>query len=304
MKESAPKLPSRIDEAPRLSGASPAAAARASDRRGVLALARDWGAIAALAALGLRTRGPAAYVAIVWLIGAFQFAIGECLLHEASHYNLFRTRSWNDRLEFLYALPFFMTLSQFREEHLAHHRDVGTSQDELLADYRLLGLDRPDANMFWIWFVKPLTGFAGYFYLTKLSLRPFWTCGLKLTAFWGAVLAAAAHFGALRVVALYWLVPLWWCHTSFLYWSEIQDHFGTRAGTRSIVGALNNALFHNNGYHAAHHARPGVPWYRLRDEHRDFLAAGKHHPQDLSSGFIDTYRQLRAAVVVRREAAA
>jgi fatty acid desaturase len=291
VKDSAPGVSLRSDAAP---ARRASVAARASDWRGAAALARDWGAIAALAWLGRRVPGPLAYVAIVWLIGAFQFAIGECLLHEASHYNLFRTRSWNDRLEFLYALPFFMTLAQFREEHLAHHRDVGTPQDELLADYRLLGLERPDANMFWIWFVKPLTGFAGYFYLTKLSLRP-WKCGLKLALFWGAVAAAALHFGALRVVALYWLVPLWWCHTSYLYWSEIQDHFGTRAGTRSIVGRLNNRLFHNNGYHAAHHARPGVPWYRLPDEHRDYVASGKHHPRDLSSGFLDTYRQLRSA---------
>jgi fatty acid desaturase len=265
-----------------------------SDRRGFAALARDWGAIAAISWLSLRSESIAVYIAAVWLIGAFQFAIGESLIHEASHYHLFRTRAWNDRFEFLYALPFFMTVAQFRQEHLAHHRDVGTSRDELLADYRLVGLLEPRIHAFWLWFVKPLTGFAGWFYWTKLSLKPS-KCGVKIVAFWALVAAVAAYFGALRLVALYWLVPMWWCHTSYLYWSEIQDHFATVSGTRSVVGGLSNGLWHNNGFHAVHHSRPAVPWYRLREAHREFVAAGKHPEQDISSGFLETYRQLRAA---------
>lgn len=267
---------------------------RGSDLRGWLALARDWGAIAVIAWAGVRAHNLFVYAAAVALIGALQFSIGECLLHEASHFHLFRTRSWNDRFEFLYSLPFLMTLSQFREEHLAHHRDLGTSKDELLADYRLIGLHEKNPNMAWLWFVKPLTGFAAYFYLTKLSLRPFMKDGVKIVAFWAAVLAAAAALGGLKVVALYWFVPMAFGHASFLYWSEVQDHFGTRSGTRSITGALGNFLWHNNGYHAVHHAKAAVPWYRLRQAHDEYLAGpGADAALDLSSGFLETYRQLR-----------
>lgn len=271
---------------------------RGSDLRGWLALARDWGAIVLIAWAAERSGGAVVYAAAVLLIGAFQFAIGECLLHEASHFHLFRTRAWNDRFEFLYSLPFLMSLSQFREEHLAHHRDLGTPKDALIEDYRLIGLYRKKIDMAWLWFVKPLTGFAAYFYLTKLSLRPF-KCGAKIAAFWAAVLAAAAALGGLRLVALYWFVPMIFGHASFLYWSEIQDHFGTRSGTRSITGALNNVLFHNNGYHAAHHARAGVPWYRLRQAHEEHLRRDPSAALDLSSGFLETYRQLRDSVAGR-----
>ncbi|MBI3563756.1 MAG: fatty acid desaturase [Elusimicrobia bacterium] len=267
-----------------------------SDRRGALALARDWGAIVLIAWASERIGGWPVYIAAAWLIGAFQFAIGEALLHEASHFHLFRTRAWNDRFEALYALPFLMTLSQFRDEHLAHHRDAGTPRDGLLADYRLIGLFEPNPDMFWLWFVKPVTGFAGYFYLTKLSLKPF-RCGAKLVAFWTAVAAAAWALGGLRLLALYWVVPLFWCHVSYLYWSEVQDHFGTKSGTRTVVGALNNRLFHNNGYHAVHHARAWVPFYRLPEAHAAFVAGdGADAARDLSSGFLETYRQLRDSV--------
>ncbi len=265
-----------------------------SNTRGWLALARDWGAILLIAAASRRVGGAAAYAAAVALIGAFQFALGEALIHEASHYHLFRTRSWNDRFEFLYALPFFMTVAQFREEHLAHHRDVGTPDDALLADYRRAGLFRPRLNAFWIWFLKPLTGFPAWFYLTKLSLTP-WRCGAKIVGFWTLVTLLAARLGALKLLALYWLVPLWTAHVAFLYWSEIQDHFATHSGTRSVTGRLGNGLWHNNGLHAAHHARAGVAWFRLPEAHRDFAASGA--PLDLSSGFLDTYRQLRAAAL-------
>lgn len=275
-----------------------------SDRRGALALARDWGAIVAVAWASERIGGWPAYLAAVWAIGAFQFAIGEALIHEASHFHLFRTRAWNDRLEALYALPFFMTLSQFRAEHLAHHRDAGTPQDGLLADYRLIGLLEPEPDMFWLWFVKPVTGFAGYFYLTKLSLQPF-RCGAKLVAFWTGVVAAAWTLGGLRLLALYWVVPVFWCHASYLYWSEVQDHFGTKSGTRSVTSALNNWLFHNNGYHAVHHARAWVPFYRLPEAHAAYLAGdGADAARDLSSGFLDTYRQLRDSVVASAAAPA
>lgn len=264
-----------------------------SDWRGWAALARDWGAVVLIAWASERIGGWPAYIAACWAIGAFQFAIGESLIHEASHWHLFRTRSWNDRFEALYALPFFMTLAQFREEHLAHHRDVGTAQDNLLADYRWIGLLEKDPDMFWNWFVKPVTGFAGVFYLTKLSLRP-WRDGAKLAAYWGAVAAAAWATGGLRLVALYWLVPMFWCHASYLYWSEVQDHFRTKSGTRTVTGALANWLFHNNGYHAVHHALAYVPFYRLREAHEAWTAgAGAPALSDLSSGFLDTYRQLR-----------
>ena len=276
---------------------------RGSDLRGWLALIRDWGAIVAIAVLSERAGTWWAYLAALWAIGAFQFAIGECLLHEASHMHLFRTRAWNDRFEALYALPFCMTMAQYREEHLAHHRNSGTPRDGLLDDYRFIGLFRPDPDMFTIWFLKPLSGFAGLVFLRTLGLEPR-RCGVKIVSFWALVAAAALALGGLaglRIVALYWVVPLFYSHAAFLYWSEVQDHYGTRSGTRSVLSPVTNWLFHNNGYHAVHHVRAAVPFYRLREAHDEFIAGpGAAYAQDLSSGFLQTYRQVRDAAAAGR----
>jgi hypothetical protein len=45
----------------------------------------------------------------------------------------------------------------------------------------------------------------------------------------------------------------------------IQGHFEHLSGTTSHYGRLYNGLCFNDGYHAEHHARPGLHWTRLPD---------------------------------------
>lgn len=265
----------------------PSGRAGSTDLRSALALLRDWCAIVAVAAVSIRLDHWLAWLVAVWIIGAFQFAIGEALQHEAVHRKLFTRRALNDRLEFLYALPFFRTVSQFRAEHLVHHRRLGTGEDQLVEDYRALGLLRPRPNAAWLWFGKPLLGLAGLYYASTISLAPARE-GAKILLFWAAAVGAAWWLGGLDILFLYWIVPWFWAANSFLYWSEVEDHYNTRSGTRSNLSPLLNWITHDNGYHHAHHSHPGQPWFRLREIHRRDPAAG-----DVSRGFLDTFRQIR-----------
>jgi fatty acid desaturase len=258
-----------------------------SDFRGFLAIARDWAAITSIIALALQLDSWLFYPLAVWLIGCFQFALSEALLHEASHHNLFRRRAWNDRLEVLYGLPFFQTVEQMRSEHVIHHTRLGKPGDQLVADYEAIGLNARDANVFWLWFVKPILGFAGWYYCRALSLRP-WREGRKIFVFWLVILVAFAAFGILHLLVLYWLIPFVWACQSFLYWSEITDHYRTETGIRSNLSRLKNMLHHNNGYHYTHHHYPTIPWYRL-PRASAALCPGEG---DVSRSFLDTYRAL------------
>ena len=260
-----------------------------SNARAWLAIARDWLAIALLIYAGVRIHSWLLYPVLAWLIGSFQFALSESLLHEASHYNLFRTRSWNDRLDFLYGLPFFRTAAQLRREHIVHHRYLGQPQDQLLADYEALGLYRSGLNLAWMWFFRPVLGYAGMYYASALTLRP-WKCGLRIAAFWLIVLGSLLYLHRLSGLFWYWLVPLWWGCYSQLYWSEITDHYRTRTGIRSNLSRLSNLLHHNNGYHFTHHKYAAIPWYMLPAATR-VLCAGQG---DVCYGFLDIYKSIKS----------
>jgi fatty acid desaturase len=256
--------------------------------RAVAALLRDWGAIILVCWLNILYPSIYLYLVSVWIIGAFQFALSEPLLHEAAHHNLFVRKKLNHRMQFLYAYPFFRTVSQFRTEHFTHHSRLGTEQDHLVADYRRMGLSGKKTNLFFIWFIKPVIGFAALNYLRTISLKPFRKDGWKIVVFWVIILAVFISLGKIIWVVKFWLVPMVWCSYSYLYWSEISDHYNTVTGTRSNFNPITNFVTHNNGYHFIHHKYPTIPWFRLKRAYRE-LTPGEG---DISKGFLDTYRQM------------
>jgi fatty acid desaturase len=259
-------------------------------KRGWLSLAailRDWAAIVGTAVLSLYVDHWAFYLAAVWVIGLFQFALGEGMLHEAAHYNLFKSRRLNHLGEIFYGLPFFCTVAQYQPEHRVHHAKLGDAEDKLVGEYRRFGLYGNKVNAAWLWFGKPVLGFPIY-YVSLVTLRP-WTEGVKIVAFWAVALATFYRFDLLHVLLLYWIVPLLWSNYAFVYWSEVENHYNTSSGTRTNVSRLYNLLTHNGGYHAVHHKYPSIPWFHLRAAHERFFPDCK----DVSRGFLDTYRQLR-----------
>lgn len=263
-----------------------------SNLRGFFVLILDWAALFGVIAISIWLDSWFVYLISVWAIGSLQFSIGESLLHEASHYNLFKTKKLNDYLEFLYALPFFVDMHQYRSDHTDHHYKMNTEADHIVEDYELHGLNRPDKNMFWLWFVKPVIGYSAYFYLRfVIQLNPI-KSALKFLAFWAPVILICWYFEALDLLLLYWFVPFLWSFASFYYWSEIGEHYNTRSGTRSNISFLKNFFHHNGGYHYIHHKYPTIPWYRLPEAHKALYPPGT----DISHGFLDTYRQMKKPI--------
>lgn len=277
----------RANAVPPSASQHPSAFIERSNWRGIWAIARDYALIGVATWISLVADYWPVYLMAVWLIGLIQLGLGETLTHEASHGNLFRTRWLNRWSELFCCLPFFFALSDYRREHAEHHRLLNTDREQLREDYRRHGLLADSPNLVWLWFVKPVVGYAGLAYLRSLIGLTSLRSALKVAAFWICLFATAAMGGWLRELALYWLVPLLWSFASFFYWSEIEDHFRTSGGTRSNVG-WTNWLTHNNGYHEVHHRHPRIPWYRLREAHEALCGDSP----DVSRGFLDTYRQI------------
>ena len=263
-----------------------------SNLRGFMALFLDWGAIFGLIGFSIWLDNWVVYLLSVWAIGSFQYSIGESLLHEASHYNLFKTKKLNDYLEWIYAIPFFVDMTQYRGDHTGHHYKMGTKEDHLVEDYEIHGLNKPKKNMFWMWFIKPIIGYAGYFYIRfAIELNPP-KSAFKFLIFWTPVILTCWYFGILDILLLYWFVPFLWSFSSFFYWTEISEHYNTKNSTsRTDLSFLKNFFHHNGGYHYIHHEYPTIPWYNLPEAHKALCPEGI----DTSKGFIDTYRQIKSS---------
>jgi fatty acid desaturase len=259
-----------------------------SNLRGFLALGRDWGAIIGTIAFSLWADNIFVYLISIWVIGTFQYALGEVLLHEGSHYNLFKNKKLNNILAPLYSLPFFVTITQYRDYHTDHHYKMNTEADHIVEDYEIHGLNNTNKNMFWLWFIKPIVGYGAYFYIRHaIELNPL-KSALQMLIFWIPIFGVFIYFGRLDILIFYWFVPFLWSFTSHLYWSEINEHYNTKSGTRSDLGFKNHIL-HNAGYHYVHHHYPSIPWYLLPKAHKALCADS----EDISRGFIDTYRKLK-----------
>lgn len=260
-----------------------------SNFRGFLALISDWGIIFGTVAFSIWMNDWIVYLISVWIIGAYQYAIGEALFHEASHYNLFKTKKLNDYLEWVYAVPFFVDMFQYRKEHTDHHYKMNTKDDHISRDYEYQGLNKPNRNIFWIWFIKPFTGYASLFYFRfSIKLNPL-KSSIKFAIFWAPIISIFWYFDVLHILALYWVVPFVTTFTIFFYWAEIAEHYNTKSGSRSDLGLLKNLFHHNGGYHYIHHMYPTIPWYKLPEAHKALTPDNI----DITHGFIDTYRHIK-----------
>lgn len=234
---------------------------RRSNWRGFLTLSRD-----------LLFLGTAWYLAIQWgqsvvlsiiligFIGMVQFALGESLLHEASHGNLFKTPWLNKLVGNLIAFSIFTTMQEWRQEHSTHHGQLLSEQDHLTHDYQTYQL-KEGIPPFQLWILRPLLGFVGWQWLKSEGLGLFKHVGVFV--FYSVVVALAAYQHLLVFFLLYWLLPLIWVYSSVLYWSEITDHHLATSETRTNTSFFWNFMFHNGGYHWVHHEYPFIPWYLL-----------------------------------------
>lgn len=236
-----------------------------SNLRGFLVLARDVIFLCALLALAVNY-GMAWWFSLplIWAIGAVQFAMGEALLHEASHYNLFKTRALNVIVGNLIAYAIFTTLKEWRSEHVHHHSHLLSASDHVITDYESYRL-KDGIHPLVLWLVRPLFGIVGVKWIVQLMLP-----GLRHVEVWlfhGALIMLAWALGSLELLLWFWFLPLVWAFSSFLYWSEVTDHHladrQSEHHSRTNRSLPWNFLFHNGGYHWVHHQFAYIPWYLL-----------------------------------------
>lgn len=223
-------------------------------------------------------------VLLIWFIGMLQFAMGESLLHEASHGNLFKEKLPNLIIGNLIAYSIFTTLDEWREEHLVHHGYLLSEQDHLTQDYidyKLYDGLHPSI----IWIVRPLMGVIGIKWAISELTGIF--RHREVLLFYSVLLLFCWWNNSLFFFFVYWIIPLIWAYASVLYWSEITDHYLAKSATRTNTSFFWNFMFHNGGYHWVHHEYPYIPFYLLKKATKELQP--KDPPVDQTTGWWGMY---------------
>lgn len=113
-----------------------------SDLAGFRAFAVNWGMIAASFFLMAKFPNPLTVVGGIIILAGRQLGLA-ILMHDCSHYSLFRTKWLNQFVgQWLCAAPVFAHLDSYRKYHLDHHRLAGTKEDPDLPNYQNYPISR------------------------------------------------------------------------------------------------------------------------------------------------------------------
>jgi fatty acid desaturase len=281
-----------------------------SNSRGVCAVLTDWLIITLCWTICTLTFGSDlffwVYLCCAVLIASRIRGL-ENLVHEASHYHLFATRSFNDNLDVIFALPVFRTVKDYRASHMIHHKYLGdASRDPDLQRYIRLGIDDlPNQNWLWALFIRPLIGYHTIEYV-QTTFLDFWrSSSLRLLkiSFWMVVFVILTLTNQWLSFLLYWLIPLLVILPILRLWAEAAKHCNLDlsheiSSARSNIGFLHRWLIHphNDGFHTVHHFMPSIPWYRLQKAYQRMLAEPVFNQYCIEShSMYSTFRQMRVS---------
>ena len=237
--------------------------------RAVLDIIIDW-AIIFIAWYLCCYLGGIFYFLSVLVIGNRQRALGN-LLHDASHYSLFKKRSINDFIANIFmGLPLSSLLRYYRVDHDKHHKFLGDKNDpdfihkEKYASCSIMQIIIENVFHFKSWKISTLG------YLPKMSFREF----LYYIIWWIIIMSCLIFIFDLQKAFLFFI--LWYVSKATVFhfitiMRELSDHVGLNP-----IGLLeftrNNPVRsglkyffhpHNNNWHLVHHIVPYVPHYNL-----------------------------------------
>lgn len=276
--------------------------------RTVAAIAQDWAVIALAIAAGIWSGNIFVYLLAVAVIAGRMHAFG-VLLHEASHYRIFKNKKLNDWVgDIFLGWPLLSTVDNYRVNHLAHHQHTNTEKDpDWIAKIGNAAFTFPQkARQLFLHlagYVVAVNSFRDLVQIMpRLSKNDRSSLRYKTIRF-GAYLLLAGLFtvlGIWREVLLYWFVPFFTLFFLFLHIRSVAEHFGGMdysdelGSTRTVHPYFWERWFlapHNVNFHLEHHLYPGVPFYNLPKLHEALMEnegyrARAHLTRGYSTGLV------------------
>jgi fatty acid desaturase len=269
--------------------------------RSTVAITTEWIGIVLAIVLYQRVLHPIFLPVVIMWIGARQHALA-ILMHEATHYLLFKNRRLNAIVSELFlAWPLFITTRTYRGSHFAHHRHVNTEKDpdlmrkqssisewEFPTSWRaLVALLAKD--VFGLHTHQLFSDFADMWDGNDTKEREGNSYAVARTLYYVVVLSLVTYFRLWPMFLLLWVVPIVTWLKMIMRIRSIAEHFAIENDhaytlSRTTLPSLLERVFvapRNVNFHLEHHLYPSVPFFRLPRLHtllmKDAVFQSKAH---------------------------
>lgn len=200
------------------------------------------------------------------------------LLHEATHNNLFESRTLNRKIDVFGSFLIFQDSDLYKDWHFKHHKFLGTKNDpeiELKRRWKIQG-----STFFVIYVVR----FFSLFYLVdflKNEFKWYWLRKkniAKKLVYWGILIATVCSTFGVKWFLVCYVIPVFIVYPYIHFISVVHEHITLANETKSffkltrnnINGFVNKYLLHryNDGYHSLHHFDASIPFFHLPEAHK------------------------------------
>lgn len=281
-----------------------------------------WGLIIATLAIVGFTMHPLAFIVGALVIASRMQALG-VMMHDATHYLLYRNRAVNDVVaDLLISFPLGMSTTLYRKTHFRHHRYTNTEEDQDLAAQIEDGQWYRWPKSRWGCFMTMLCSLLGLNVHRGWILLKHWapwkhlrdplTVDFPLRARVLYVVTTIAMYGffawallaaplvALALIGLYMVAGL----TLLNLINRVRataEHIGVPGdhelnATRTILPSLWERFFiapYGVSYHLEHHLFPSVPGYNLPKLHRELMQDPEYAQRaHVTRGYTGLFREL------------
>jgi fatty acid desaturase len=209
------------------------------------------------------------YLVPAWIVLLINFNRINVITHDASHFQMFKSKKANDLLTNILASYSAMhDVQQYRKSHLVHHRSLHTEADPD-REFYILSRKIILEDLFFITFLKQLvsnkskTKKSAFVYIFQFVLL-------------GILFLINRNIPeTILYYILFFLFPL---TTLFVLVLRIRTHIQHYTETEDIVTRTTTPPFieklfigQKMEYHLEHHLFPGIPYYNLEALHHKLL---------------------------------